>query len=52
MHRDVVKTFRQDNQVVKVQAGAAANDLTPEIHAPSDALELADRKFYNQAVEM
>jgi hypothetical protein len=37
---------------VKIQAGAAPEDLTAEIHAPSDALELAYRKFYNQAVQM
>jgi hypothetical protein len=52
MHRDVVKTFVQDNQAVRIQAGAAPEDLTAEIHAPSDALELAYRKFYNQAVQM
>jgi phenylpropionate dioxygenase-like ring-hydroxylating dioxygenase large terminal subunit len=52
MHRDVVKTFKQDNEAVRIQSGAAPDDLTAEIHAPSDALELAYRKFYNQAVEM
>ncbi|NUN65346.1 aromatic ring-hydroxylating dioxygenase subunit alpha [Pseudanabaena biceps] len=52
MRRDVVKTFVQDNNAVKIQAGAAPQDLTAEIHAPSDALELAYRKFYNQAVQM
>jgi hypothetical protein len=49
MQRDVVKTFTQDHQAVKLQAGAAPADLTTEIHAPSDALELAYRKFYLQA---
>lgn len=52
MRRDVIKTFLQDNDAVKIQAGAAPNNLTSEIHAPSDALELAYRKFYNQALQM
>lgn len=52
MRQDVVKTFLQDNDAVKIQAGSAPLDLTEEVHAPSDAIELAYRKFYSQAVQM
>jgi hypothetical protein len=52
MRRDVIKTFLQDNNAVKIQASAAPIDVTAEIHAPSDALELAYRKFYDRAVQM
>ena len=52
MRRDVEKTFIQDNNAVKIQAGAAPYDLTADIHTPSDAIELAYRKFFNQAAAM
>jgi hypothetical protein len=52
MRRDVIKTFLQDNNAVKIQASAAPIDVTAEIHAPSDTLELAYRKFYDRAVQM
>jgi phenylpropionate dioxygenase-like ring-hydroxylating dioxygenase large terminal subunit len=52
MHKDVVKTFTQDNHAVRIQAGAAPHDLKAEIHTASDALEVAYRKFFNQAMQV
>jgi phenylpropionate dioxygenase-like ring-hydroxylating dioxygenase large terminal subunit len=48
MKRDVVKTFVQDNSVVKLQPVGPVPKLNDELHVPSDALELAYRKLREQ----
>jgi phenylpropionate dioxygenase-like ring-hydroxylating dioxygenase large terminal subunit len=46
MSRDVVKTLKQDNQVVSTQPpGPVPEDLIAEQHASSDALEIAYRQL-------
>jgi phenylpropionate dioxygenase-like ring-hydroxylating dioxygenase large terminal subunit len=52
MAGDVRKTFLQDNDAVKLQAGAAPHSLTSEAHAPADAMELAYRKCCERARRM
>ena len=52
MARDVVKTFTQDNNAVRLQSGAASHDLKTEVHTASDALEVAFHKFCNQAATL
>ncbi|MBW4697230.1 MAG: aromatic ring-hydroxylating dioxygenase subunit alpha [Aphanocapsa lilacina HA4352-LM1] len=46
MHRDVVRTFRQDDSVVRLQPpGPVPEQLNAEVHAPSDGLEVAYRRL-------